>query len=1243
MKPSAVLGMVLLLCATSVRADERLASEDFSSADTLRFGPDNVTSDAIRSRALTRFPFNRVLELPSGGAVRSEAIRLGPTARGRIEDVVWLRLSEAAEEGPGRRAALTVVAFEGGGPEVRILRTTTRPAATVEWFDGAVWQRSGAAIALNRQYRLRTVIDLDLGSMDIYVREESPRGGLDGKEWALARGRTFRAFSEKLVRRKFALGRPSAMKAGLAAWQLWRVGQNELIPQAAETSDAAGPAAAVMRYAAPAVLTGDALRTETGAGAATYTLAPARGMRDDFELPDVSRWSPPARVQRQNRFRFDGNWSLGLSEGNRPVDTDLALPRGDFELRVRFLVPRQLPANRQIYLVRFKNLSTGAEPVGPGIYLDYGAAGDGKSLVICQLRPDTYYAQEIALTPGAWHGLRLVTQRARSAYLAWFINPDGTEIPLNQGKLLSFFLGTSMEDHVQWRFFSIVSMRADVSGWPKIELKSHERRLPVVYDTKQLRNLKGLSLHGLTAEKARNVDLRDRSKTYNALRSSGEIISKTWPTLRLTADDVAGLKKRYVAFMIRGYMYTPWSGTRYAGNVDGTLWFWMGGQVFKPLGTHAAGAFTPLELPDGAAPVRGGVALSTLMVYVPADANNARAEVRWIHPPAEKPERYVSIAPELFTGKKVVLTHPGAPLPMSGAAVVDGTVYIARPRIGLAVYDRNWMRTRYNGRFFEKATGSRNYPVSAFTWDAWAECFWVFSATPHWVCKLDRNLKPVSPRTRLYYVLPVAAAAGADAVYFVTTEGGVVRCDKFFATRRSLPMDKMFGGKPLVSALTCVDRFLYLAMRADSPISPSQIICVDTKDWNPVFSVELKDRFPDVTAMATEDETMYLFSARRADVLTFRLPPRSELEPQKTFVYLDDVALKPVKAAQDVTLIPDPSGGVAGWTPPGALRRNKTDAWYLPRGVHQASYDKAHIAYIGKGEPRYGWLKLRTQEPQRDAYLYVNLHTSESRVTRRVIIHYRSPIRLMQEKPELFGKTFTLDQFFGSRELRPLWSLYAGWSRYLDGPIRDLDLTAVRILPTKKGFTEHVFSLEKHFGIKEGETISGITLSHYRYKAGVPIVSLSLSASEWIPREDASGTVTSRVMPVDASRRRLEFLSWEQIPYDADAGRMQLYVRTAVDKHFIDREPWKPVKNNAPLDMDLGGYLQWRLEMSTTDPWRAPGVSNLLFGFGACEVAEAPPQTDGRGWWLLLLVPAAGLIAWLLVGRRALWERRRKT
>ncbi|HUV39008.1 MAG TPA: hypothetical protein VMY39_05310, partial [Planctomycetota bacterium] len=875
----AILSILVLLVAGVVLADEQLSSEEFVSLDTLRFGPDNVTRDALRSRALTTHPFNRVLELPSGAEIVSEPFRLGPAARGRIEDVVWLRLSEGPEEGPGRRAGFTGVAFEGGGPEVRILRTTTRPTATVEWFDGAAWQQSGATLALNREYRLRTVIDLDLGSMDIHLREEP-----DGQEWPVAQGRTFRAFADPQVRRRFALGRPSAMKVAIAAWQIWRVGQNEFIRQGPGQSDETA-AAAVMRYAAPAELTGDAVRLDTAGGTTTYTLAPARGLADDMELPDISRWTPPTRVQRQNRLRFGGQWALSFSEGARPVDTPVTLPHGDFDLRLRFLVPTSLPANRQIYLVRFKNTATAAEPVGPSIYLDYGAAGDGKSFVICQLRPDSYYAQEVEVQPGRWYGLRLETRRARSAYLGWFIADDGTEVPLNQGQELSFFLGTSVEDDVQWRFFSIVSMRTGVSGWPKIELERHERRLQVQYDAKEKARLAVPVLRGLPLEAAKDVELTDWNKVYSAVYNKGEIISKTWPSFRITAEDAAKFDKRYAAFLITATVYLPWPGTKLSAGADGSMWPVADGRHYKPPAASKPDEFTALEPVEANTVLRGG-AVGLAMAYVPRDATAPRAELRWMHPPDAQPPRHDPIPPELFTGTDVVLRHPGAARPMSGAAVLDDKVYLSIPANGLEIYDRQWLRTRYRAWFFTKATGNRSYVVSAFAWDPWEACFWLYSGNARKMVKLDRELAPTDLQTRLYYFDAVAMAAGPDAIYLVSKEGKVLRCDKFFATRRGLPMDKMFGGEPLVGAIVCVDRFLYLALREDSPIHPATLVCVDTRDWNPVFSVNLRDGFPHVTALATDGKRMFLFDDASSDVGSFKLPPPGELEPQDTFLYL---------------------------------------------------------------------------------------------------------------------------------------------------------------------------------------------------------------------------------------------------------------------------------------------------------------------------------------------------------------------
>jgi len=852
------LTLAVLAFAATVRADERVASEDFSSPVRLSFGPAAVMRGRLDTDASAEYPFDHLLRMPvDSEATSSVVLDPGLPAQGSLEDVVWMTLEGSEEAEPGRRGGFLAVSFDRGGPDVRIARVSTRPEATVEWFDGTSWQPTGAVFPLDRRYRLRTVMTLESGTMDLFLKEEP-----GGMEMSLALGAPFRAFSPGEVRRKFALDRGAALRVGLSGWQFWRVGQNELLREVAPRGEGrTRPSEIVMRYAAALTAEGDAVSAESASGSMSCTLRSARGLRDDMELTDVSAWSPSQRVQRQMTFRHSGKWSLGLSEGEEPVDRDVALGGTGFDLKVYFLVPKELPANRQIYLVRFKDVQTGEEPVGPSVYLDYGARPDGKSLVICQLRPDQYYSWETDVKPAVWYGLHLTSRPDANTYTASFIDDKGFEQAINEGKPLDFFLHSVLGERLRWRFFSIVSMRPTITDWPKLDV------------------------------------------------------------------------------------------TRKA------------------------------------------------------------------------------------------LEHLGPTQPVRGAAFADGKLYVVLSDYGLAVYNRELVCTEFTPRRFESVTGS-SLAVSGFTWDPWGRCFYVQSTSARKVVKLDRNLKLMMDAASAVYQDSTGLSAGSDALYFVTNTGTIVKSDKFLGLRGVLPMDKMFGGSPLFSAAACADRYLYLATRKDSPLFPGQLICVDTATWNPVFRLNLKDLSSDVTCMATDGETMVLFSAAGADAAVLKLPPRHELVPEKTFVYIDDMEL---------TQTGGPPGGKAS----------------------------------------------------------------------------------------------------GQR----------------------------------------------------------------------------------------SGGVTSRPVRLDASLRKLRYVSWEEMPYDAARGTMQVCVRTAADKYFIDRVPWVPVDNQKTVNMPLGPYLQWRLEMSTRDAWRPPGLSGLVFGLTPTNPSAGG---DSRWAWFLLTVLAAAAAAYLLIGRRSWWEARKR-
>lgn len=157
------------------------------------------------------------------------------------------------------------------------------------------------------------------------------------------------------------------------------------------------------------------------------------------------------------------------------------------------------------------------------------------------------------------------------------------------------------------------------------------------------------------------------------------------------------------------------------------------------------------------------------------------------------------------------------------------------------------------------------------------------------------------------------------------------------------------------------------------------------------------------------------------------------------------------------------------------------------------------------------------------------------------------------------------------------------------------------------------------------------------------MLSVTLSPSEWTPPEKTSGVVTSLPVLLDEGTRRLDWLSWEQVPFDPVRGGMTMWVRTADEKYFMDRVPWTAIENRMPLELPLGRYVQWRLQTSTRDVWRPPGVARLVFGLSRQDVhvgvAEGP--SGARGLWLLLWVPAAAAFAYFIIGRRAWWTRRK--
>jgi hypothetical protein len=154
--------------------------------------------------------------------------------------------------------------------------------------------------------------------------------------------------------------------------------------------------------------------------------------------------------------------------------------------------------------------------------------------------------------------------------------------------------------------------------------------------------------------------------------------------------------------------------------------------------------------------------------------------------------------------------------------------------------------------------------------------------------------------------------------------------------------------------------------------------------------------------------------------------------------------------------------------------------------------------------------------------------------------------------------------------------------------------------------------------------------------------SLSLSANPWVPREKGAGVVTSRPVRVDRDRRRLAFVSWEERPFDHGRGTLAMQVRTVAEKYDLDRAAWVDVPNGGRLDLPLGEYLQWRIEMTSRDLYRPPGARDLVFGFARTDPGDAAlEQRPPPRWpWLLLALPVAAALVWVAVGRRSLWQKK---
>jgi hypothetical protein len=274
------------------------------------------------------------------------------------------------------------------------------------------------------------------------------------------------------------------------------------------------------------------------------------------------------------------------------------------------------------------------------------------------------------------------------------------------------------------------------------------------------------------------------------------------------------------------------------------------------------------------------------------DRPDTKAEVHWVYP-KDPPQAHRPIPVELFRGEDAVTERLATHAETNGACVLDGKLYIANGG-GFQVFSR-----QKEGLVLTAHQGARDvwkdwYYLEGILWDRWLNCFWFIDRTHDRLMKVDRNYQRLEPP--VYFPLQsVSLAVGPDCFYSLGKNGALVRVDKFLSAKRDVPLAKMFGDPaPLFSAIECVNGWLYLATRPDSPVYPSHLVCVDTRLWNPMFRVDLKDKVPDVAFMTSDGEKMYLFGRGSRTMWTFTLPSKDEIAPEKTFVYLDDLRLKAI-------------------------------------------------------------------------------------------------------------------------------------------------------------------------------------------------------------------------------------------------------------------------------------------------------------------------------------------------------------
>lgn len=825
---------------------------------------------------LKRVTFSDAQGLAAHGITRLAALDL-PARTEQLEDVLWFTATSTERpEGPAQPAVL--LRFAEGGPALRVLRVGGRPELRLELKRDQQWIDTGARLALGRRWRLRA--QLTLAENEITLLLKDLQSGAEFAAGSFANVPRLPTFS---IVREVELPAAAGFAITILRWEIWRRADAELVPQEKL------PGAVSTRSFRPvgALTTSEsACVSRESSGRTVLTLSPAPGLREDMELIGETGFLPVDRVMRLTGNACSGHYFLGLSQAPGAVERIVDMPDGDLVVEMAFRLPATVPLDRHIYLVRFRDPGSGADPVGPALYLDYGAGQDSSNFIF-QLNPDHYLSRPMKIEPDRWYRLRLEVNRAARNYVAFAGPADGTLQPLNADQPADFFLQTDVPSRTQWRFFSERTWRSTITDFPALtpEPVPIWRHVPAREE-----ELTPLVLRGL---KTLPEDARWDSEELHRNVDAFEVIRRDVPTAAITPEVLPKLGP-YRMLMLDGKLHLPGAlDLRYSFLVrtNGRVWLYLNDTVAKFQSPRPEDA-SKWHKWTFEKPVTEPETEQFRLVYLPPDdATEPLCELRWQLATA-RPE---PVPHEVFTGAAHDLAWDSWRPQLADMTCYKGELYAVRTHGGLvrlrirpdrlvletpaeAVTPNNWLKPLGAGS------------CEAIAWDEKEDGFWLSSIDSRRLILTKPSLTETRSITRDWRRFTRSLAASDRWLYLTTDERKLVRAGKFGGEGREIELSKMFGGPVKIGAVAVMGMRLLVGTTEDSSW-PGRVFCIDPDVGNVFYAVDLSGMTQGVHALATDGRYVYACGKDSA-IVRFPVPDDHQLELAGRFLELDDLVVR---------------------------------------------------------------------------------------------------------------------------------------------------------------------------------------------------------------------------------------------------------------------------------------------------------------------------------------------------------------